>query len=180
MHRHLKHLPLIAAVATASSDSFAIPKSGEGLPSASVVDANGTSFDTASVKGRPLLIVYEDKDSGKDNQALKDELAAFAREGDYRDRIALVAVADVSSFNFWPARGFAKDAIRRESARAGTTVYCDWDGVFRERLTLTKGKSNVVLVGKDGKVLYAAHGAMGENARARFFSLLRGELGATK
>jgi len=157
-------------------EAWALPKEGDLLATAVLVDADGARFDTATTKGKPLLIVYEDKDSGKDNQTLKDELAALAKDGNYTQAVALVAVADVSAYDFWPARGFVKDAIRKESRKAGTTIYCDWDGSFRSKLSLNKGKSNIVLVGKSGKVLYAAQGAMGANARLRLFGLLKGEV----
>ena len=66
----------------------------------------------------------------------------------------------MSSYDFWPAKGFVKDAIREESRKAGTTIYCDWDGTFRKAYRLRQGISNVILVGKSGEVLFAAEGAL--------------------
>ena len=66
-----------------------------------------------------------------------------------------------------------KDAIREESKKAGTPIYCDWDGRFRSAFRLRAGISNVLLVGKDGSVVFAAEGALKAPARKRLLDLLK-------
>ncbi|MBP9114082.1 MAG: hypothetical protein KBF88_14820 [Polyangiaceae bacterium] len=160
----------------AVSLAFALPKEGDDVGKGTVVDVDGNTFTVESTLGKPLLIVYEDKNSGTQNNALKEELGTFARDPKYKSMVLLAAVADVSSYNFWPARGFVKDAIRKESTKANTPIYCDWTGAFREALGLTRGKSNIVFVDKAGKVRYVAAGSMGEGARKRLLDLIRKEV----
>ena len=101
----------------------------------------------------------------------------YITEGDTREAaVALAAVANVSAFNFWPVKGFVKDAIRKESKKQGTTIFCDWTGGFRKAFRLRDNASSVVLVGKDGNVLFAADGSISEDARARLIQLLRQEV----
>jgi len=156
--------------------SLALPKEGAEAPNARVEDADGKALQMSTLKGKPILIVYEDKDSAKQNQPLKDDLAKLAKGDKYKSKIALAAVADVSGYDWWPAKGFVKDAIREESKKQKTTIYCDWDGSFRKAYGIRKGVSNVILVGKDGRVLFAGSGALASNDRKRLIDLLGAEV----
>ena len=167
----------LAVALAAHGSALALPAEGEKAPNARVEDADGRQLEMKSLGGKPILIVYEDKDSSAQNQVLKDELAKLARGDRYKSAIALTAVADVSAYNFWPVKGFVKDAIRDESKKAGTTIYCDWDGSFRSRYRLREGVSSVVLVGRDGLVLFAAEGALSADRRSELLKLLRGQVG---
>lgn len=171
---------LVGAAASAlllPASAGALPKEGDDGPSATVEDADGFKFDPKAQKGyRPVLILYEDKDSAKQNQKLKDDLAKLAKGDKYKAKVALAAIADVSSFDFWPARGFVQDAIRGESKKAGTTIYCDWKGTFRQAFGLAKNTSNVVLIGKNGKVLFAKSGTLDDAARKRVLALLESQV----
>lgn len=168
-----------AALATAlvPSPSHALLKEGAEAPNARVEDADGKVLQLQSWKGKPILIMYEDKDSAAQNQALKDELAKLAKGDKYMKAIALAAIADVSAYDWWPAKGFVKDAIRDESKKQKTTIYCDWNGGFRKAYGIKKGVSNVILVSRDGKVLFAAEGALGADARKRLVGLLGQQVG---
>jgi hypothetical protein len=159
-----------------ATPAFAAPKEGDAAPNARVEDADGRSTELKAFKGKPILIVYEDKDSAQQNQALKNDLSKLAKGDRYKSSVALAAVADVSSYDFWPVKGFVKDAIREESKKQGTTIYCDWSGSFRTTYKLRRGVSNVVLVGKDGRVLFAAEGTVPGPQRKRLIKLLREQI----
>lgn len=162
-----------SAAALATSDALAVPREGASAPNATLEDADGRVSDLKALRGKPILIVYEDRDSAKQNEPLKKELGELARGDRYKSRIALAAVADVSAWDFWPAKGFVKDAIRDESKKQGTTIYCDWTGAFRNTYKLRRGVSSVVLVGKDGRVVFAAEGPVPAEQRKRLLGLLR-------
>lgn len=158
--------------------ALALPSVGVLRPAARVVDADDRDLDLRSVNGRPILIVYEDKESSKMNASLKDDLSRLARGDRYKNAVALVPVADVQGYDYWPVRGFVKDAIRDESKKIGATIYCDWDGSFRRSVGLRRGTSSVVLVGRDARVLFASEGALSKPERQRLLELLRAELEA--
>ena len=174
----LSTLSLALGVLPAAT-AFAVPKEGDAAPNARVEDADGRSTELKTWKGKPILIVYEDKDSAQQNAALKEDLAKLAKGDRYKSRVALAAVADVSSYDFWPVKGFVKDAIRDESKKQGTTIYCDWSGSFRTTYKLRRGVSNVVLIGKDGLVLFAAEGAVPAPQRKRLIKLLSEQIEGT-
>jgi hypothetical protein len=158
------------------SDASALPLAGAVRPEVQLTDAWDRSIRLSTYRGMPVLVVYEDKASSAQNAALKSELAVLARGEKYRRLIALVAVADVSGYDYWPMRGFVRSAIRSESTRQNTDIYCDWDGHVRSALGLERGQSNVVLYGGDGSVLYAHAGPMSVEARGTFIGLLRAQV----
>lgn len=166
---------IVAAALAATlipASTFALVKEGANAPNAKVEDADGKVLQMQSLKGKPILIVYEDRDSSKQNQLLKDDLAKLASGDKYKKTIALAAIADVSSYDWWPAKGFVKDAIKEESKKQKTTIYCDWDGGFRKAYGIKKGVSNIILVGRDGQVIFAVEGAMSADSRKRLVNLL--------
>jgi hypothetical protein len=174
--RKLASIFTLAAALLASAAATALPARGSKAPNAKVEDADGRVLWMKSLMGKPILVVYEDKDSATQNQPLKNDLARLAKGDKYKSVVALAAIADVSSYDFWPVKGFVKDAIRDESKKVGTTIYCDWDASFRAAYKLKEGTSSVVLVGRNGEVLFAAEGALSADARKRLLELLRSEV----
>ncbi|MBK8253178.1 MAG: hypothetical protein IPK82_10990 [Polyangiaceae bacterium] len=167
---------VVAGMSGTSLSALALPKIGDDAPLGKVEDADGKTLETKSLKGKPVLIVYEDRDSATQNEKLKKELSVLAKGDKYKSKVALAAVADVSSYDFWPAKGFVKDAIREESKKQGTTIYCDWNASFRKAFKLTKGKSSIVLIGKDNKVLFAGEGSLSDADRKKLVDLLKSEV----
>lgn len=174
--RSLIGMAAAGAALLLTAAASALPSEGDKAPNAKVEDADGRVLEMKNLKGKPILIVYEDKDSAKTNQIFKDELAKMAKGDKYRKVIALAAIADLSSYNWWPVKGFVKDAIRDESKKVGATIYCDWDGAFRSAYKLRAGTSNIVLIGKNGQVLFAAEGALKPEARKKVLELLKAEV----
>ena len=169
-------LVAFASVITIAASSDALVARGVVRPAARVVDANGRTLDLGSIQGRPTLVVYEDKRSATLNTQLKAELSRLARGERYRSAVALVPVADVRDYDFWPARGFVKDAIRSESKKIGATIYCDWDGSFGRTFGIQHGTSTVILIGKNGRVLHAQEGKLSPADTKQVLDLLRGEI----
>jgi hypothetical protein len=167
---------LLGLVVLFASHASALPVAGAVRPEVQLTDAWDRSIRLSTYRGMPVLVVYEDKGSSAQNAALKSELAVLARGDKYRRLIALVAVADVTGYDYWPIRGFVRSAIRSESSRQNTVIYCDWDGHIRAALGLERGQSNVVLYGSDGGVLFAHAGPLTADGRRAFVALLRAQV----
>ena len=168
----LASLAIVASLMLAST-ARGLPHPGTEIPSVRLLDAWDRAFDISRLASRPVLVVYEDKDSAAQNQEFKNELSALARGDRYRAAVGLVAIADVQGYDYWPVRGFVKDAIRDQSLKFGTVIYCDWDGAAQRALGLQRGTSSVVLYGRDGKVIFSHQGAMSTAERQEAFDLLR-------
>lgn len=164
---------LFLLVVPSATTAFASPKVGTARPNLKLVDAWARTYDTTEVGSRPLLVLYEDKDSANDNKAFKDELSKLAKGDAYKAKVVLLAVADLQGYDYWPTRGFVKDAMMSESRKAGTPIYCDWDGGAAKAFSVKPGVSNVMLYGKDGKLLFAYEGAMPEASRKELLEKLR-------
>jgi hypothetical protein len=172
-------LVAIALVTTgAARPAEAAPRVGVEPTDARAVDVDDRVFSIASAKGRPLVIVYEDRDSAKVNAATKRDLGELMKDGAIKGSLVVAAVADVSEYDSWPAKGFVKDAIREQSKKTGTTIWCDWSGGFRKALELRKGTSNVLVIGRDGRVKLAVEGALTEEQRRELSAIVRREASA--
>lgn len=166
-----------ALVLLTTASAWALPGTGSARPDLALVDGWDRTLVIDRSANKPILVVYEDKDSASQNQPLKDELAKLAKGDRYKTAIALLAVADVEGYDYWPIRGFVKDAIQSESAKFKTTIYCDWNGGVRSRLGLKKGVSSILLYGRDGKVLLSHEGPMPAEKRQQLVAMLRTEVG---
>ncbi len=164
------------ALAIVATQALALVPTGSLRPAGRVQDADDKTLDLRSINGKPILVLYEDKDSAKVNDLLKADLSRLAKGDRYRTAVALVPVADVQSFDFWPVRGFVKDAIRGESKKQGATIYCDWDGNLQRAAGFKRGTSSVMLIGRDARVLFTHEGSLPPEQRERLISLLRAEV----
>ena len=154
----------------------ALVPAGAVRPSAQVPDAEDRVLDLRAVNGKPTLVLYEDQDSAKLNAAFKEDLSRLARGDRYKNAVALVPVADLQSYDYWPIKGFVRDAIRSESRKVGATIYCDWDGGFQRAAGFRRGTSSVMLIGSDGRVRFSSEGQLSKEARERLIALLRVEV----
>lgn len=163
---------LAIAIAVSATYAHALPPVGEALPALKLVDADGVETPiTAS--GKPIVVFYEDKGSAPQNQALKDDIARVAPAEKYKEKVVFVAIADVVGYDYWPARGFVKSAVKKEQQKAGTPIYLDWDGAVRTKLKITPGVSNVIVYGRDGKALFSKAGALTPAERQMVLDILK-------
>jgi hypothetical protein len=163
----------ILVAATVLSSAVAAPKQGEVVPPVRVQRLDGAVFDTQSCARKITLIFYEDKDAAKVNLAFKNELGALRRNPGFKPNARIIAVADVSGHDHWPARGFVEDAIKAEERKSGEPIYLDWTGDFAKAIKAKKGASNIVLVGEDGKVILAHQGVVGDSVKDKVAAAMR-------
>lgn len=111
--------------------------------------------------GRVVVLLHQDRHSSDQNASFKEALGLLA--GRYPDRLQVVALADVGGYDFWPAKGYVKDALRPLSTEGGVTVLCDWKGAVRKAYGLTPKQSAVfVLLG--GELRHLTRGALSPRA----------------
>ena len=156
--------------------AHALPKLGERVPDVTVEDAWERQVAIARLGRKPLLLVYEDEGSAQQNAALKRELSRLAKGDHYKGKVTLLAVADLDGYDYWPVRGFVRDAVKSESRKQQVSIICDWNGALRKQLGLTKGKSNVVLYDRSGKVVSSHAGPLSDEERGALIGKLRAEL----
>ncbi len=108
--------------------------------------------------GVATLIVHEDQDGGKQNKATKDMIAAYHDPVANRAKLKVWPVADLQKWAWWPAKGHALADVKKLAAKNNTQILVDWSGTVRKAWGLAKGKNTLILVGTDGKVIFASEG----------------------
>ncbi len=161
------------------STVLALPALGSSEPKLRLPPVDGDALMLSSSLGRPTLIFYESKASRSQNWPLKKRLKDLVQEtSSYRERVALFPIVDLEGYDFWPVHGFAADAVRAEAKRIGWPIYCDWTGELRRALDVRSEMSTVILIDRNGKVVFAAEGPLEEQEQERILELLRIELHA--
>ena len=122
--------------------------------------------------GRVAIVVYEDRDGAHQNDPLKAELSTRARAATVPSNVTLIPIANLDGYNFWPAAGYARDAVRDAARTFGVEILIDWDGSLARWLTLGGGRSHVMIVAPDRSIVYRFAGPMNGPERHRFFEVL--------
>lgn len=79
----------------------------------------------------------------------------------------------MSAHDFWPARGFVKDAIKEEEQKSGTSISLDWSGSFGTPFAFQTGASNIVLLGSGNRVKLARTGVVPRPVREAILQELK-------
>ena len=154
----------------------ATPANGSKLPDIKLVDAWDRSRALSDYAGNTFVVFYEDKDSGAQSQPIKDELRKATMDDGSSLPITIVPIADVKGYDYWPARGFVKDAVKKETKKGGQIIFLDWDGSAASAFSATHGESTVILYGKDGKAVASHAGTFTQAEVKAFLSAVRASL----
>lgn len=128
-------------------------------PAVEVTDHAGRSHGFPD-RTQAVLLIYEDQDAAKQNTAAKDRLAQINADPQRRARVDVIAIADLSKWDWWPARKYALADIRKIATENKTTVYIDWKGALRKAWGLARSKSTLILLEPDGKVRFVSEGPL--------------------
>ncbi len=151
------------------------PAAAPALPLAPEFALEGTSGQTRRLRdyrGRVVILIYEDRDSNQQNDTLKRELADHARAQDLTRDVAVVPVANLSSYDFWPASGFARDAVVDIARQQGMEILIDWRNTMSGAYRFRPSTSYVMVLSRDGRVLFRHAGALQSRERMRFFTVI--------
>ena len=144
---------------------------------ATVSTTSGSDVKLASLRGKPTVVFYEDRDSTELNQSLKDELFKRGREEHLLKEVSVVAIANVKGFNWFPARNFVISAVKDTEKKAGVPVYLDWSGaLWNAPWKLPSKTASVVVLKSDGRLLLQFTGKLKPEERTAVFEALKGEL----
>ena len=157
---------------SAPGTAFALPTKGAEAVAVCVQDPEGRPFDLQDLRGKRVVLLYEDRGSSTMNEDVKLALLEHSKNLGRDAGVVGIAVADVSAYNHWPVKGMAKRAVRAKAKKLGLPIYCDWNGDFRERLDLRRRTSNLVVLEADGRVLFAAAGKLSEEQKREVFELV--------
>lgn len=162
-----------ATVLGPATAARALVKEGDRLGEFVLLDPDEKPLRFSAMAGRPVLIIYEDKDTSSQNRNFKQRLNRMARSGAMPAKFAVLPVADVHKFDFWPARQMARDQLKLRSRELGHVLFADWSGEAFKRIGVPGGSSVLVLVDAEGKVVFAAAGALENDRQVRLMQLIK-------
>lgn len=159
----LAPLTLTASIAVAESAQVAGALDAAPLLDARLADLDDHAallrgyYDTSSSASPVVVVLHQDRKSAKENADFKAQLARLSKQN--LSQLRVIALADVDGYDFWPAKGFVKDALR-PLRNQGATVLVDWRGSVRKLYGLSTGQSAVFVVGPSGELQALARGKL--------------------
>jgi hypothetical protein len=140
--------------------------------------SDGKEVALSRWRGKPVILFYEDRHSTTLNSPFKEALFARGQEQGLLEAAWVVAVANLESFNFFPARDIALSHVRAEEKKWGIPILVDLKGTLgAQPWNLPKKTSSVVLLDGTGTIVYRYSGRMKEEDMERFFQTLGTLLG---
>ncbi|WP_257454833.1 peroxiredoxin family protein [Archangium lipolyticum] len=140
--------------------------------------SDGKEVALSRWRGKPVILFYEDRHSTTLNGSLKDALFSRGQALGLLDAAWVVAVANLESFDFFPARGIALSHVREEEKKWGIPILVDLKGTLGVApWNLPTKTSSVLLMDGAGTVVYRYSGRMNEQERETFFQALSTLLG---
>lgn len=148
--------------------------SAEALLDAKLVDLADQPVSLRGLAGKVVVVVHQDRHSSEQNPALKDKLSALLAR--FPSDLKIVALADVGGYDFWPAKGYVKDALKSLDSGGGALVACDWKGAVRKAYKLKQKHSVVFVLSKAQAVVSMTSGQLSTEESERVVQRIEGEL----
>lgn len=140
----------------------------------SLEETSGQTRTMRAVRGRVVVIFYEDREHTDLNRELKETLHRFVIDNQLREQMTTYAVANTSSIGSGVIRDMARTAIRAIASQYGIQILLDWEGALQAApLSMRDGDANVAIVDRSGRLVWRHSGAIGEAERSSFFRSLR-------
>jgi hypothetical protein len=140
--------------------------------------SDGKEVALSRWRGKPVILFYEDRHSTTLNSPLKEALFSRGQALGLLDAASVVAVANLESFDFFPARGIALSHVRDEEKKWGLPILVDLKGTLgAEPWNLPTKTSSVLLLDDAGQVVFRYSGRMNDQDMAVFFHALGTLLG---
>lgn len=174
MHKVGSSLALAASLLTLGAEGSAQRRA----PDFALEGTSGATRRLSSYAGRVVILVYEDRDSSQQNDALKRELAARAQDATLSREVALLPIANLDGYGWWPARGFARDAVVDIARQQHHEILIDWSSTVARAYRFEPRTSHVLVIDRSGLVRYEAAGGLDAAQRAEFFRVLETVVGS--
>ncbi len=141
----------------------------------------GEHVQLASFRYRVNVAFYEDRAHTGDNEALKGELGRFIADNHLEGRLAMLALANASDYNYAPASSLVRTGVRAVAERIGIDILLDFDGtMLRAPIRCQNAASNVLVIDRAGRILFRHSGIVGSSERTQLYRTVRRALAASR
>lgn len=128
-----------------------------------------------SLRGKVVVVLHQDRHSSEQNPQFKEKLSGLVAR--FPKELQVVALADVGGYDFWPAKGYVKDALKPLDSGGGAIVACDWKGSVRKAYRLKQKQSVVFVLGKSLELLRMTQGQLSAPESEQLVSQVEAALG---
>lgn len=136
--------------------------------------SSGGTRSLQALRGRVVVLFWEDRERQRQNTALKRELGRFAGDPTITRAVSVVAVADLSAYDFAPARGISRAAIGLIAPAVGIEILLDWRQTLGSPpFSLNAGRSNVMVIDSAGREVLRREGQLDATQRAEIIDAVR-------
>jgi hypothetical protein len=126
---------------------------------------------------KPTVLFYEDRDSTKLNQHVKDALFDAGSKQGLLASVDVVAVANVAKYDWFPARDFVLKAVRDVERAFRVPVYLDFKGQLAQPpWSLPATTSTVVVLTKTGIPVKTFKGRLSDGELQQLFAAVEAQL----
>ena len=174
-------LALVAPWALVSAQEVSVPAA----PSADVIatpgepvdfdieETSGVTRNLRDLRGRVVVIWYEDREHTDTNHALKLELHQYIVDNHLEGQVTNYGVANVRGID-GVVRDMARTAIRAMASQYGIQILLDWEGVLQAApFDCADHEANFLLVDREGRVRYRHVGELMGAHRSEMYRMLR-------
>lgn len=168
---------VLAVLVAGNAGAGPAPETGARIMDARVETSSGGAVQLATRWGKPTVLFYEDRESTALNQRVKDALFERGQALGLLEAISVVAVANVATYDWFPARNFVLAAVQGVERQFKVSVYLDFEGALAMApWQLPAGGSTIVLLDARGVQQGRWTGRLSEDQREALFSALEGLL----
>lgn len=164
-------LIVLSVLSTSRADG---PVIGRAAPFFRVESGDKKELTLDMIKGKLVLLFYEDKDSTLKNIAIKNDLRKLfnAQPDNKKSDIFRLLVIDCTGA-FWPFKVIWRDKLIEHSRKEGFTLYGDWDGEMLKNYHLVEDDSNIIIIDQEGIVRYFYAGQLPTIEMEKLKSILK-------
>lgn len=138
-----------------------------------IEETSGVSRNLRDLRGRVVIVWYEDREHTDTNYALKLELHEFIVDNHLTNDITTYGVANLAGVD-GVIRDLARTAIRAMAQRYGIQILLDWEGLLAQApFSCADHDANFVLVDRQGRIRYRHTGEMMGANRTEMYRVLR-------
>lgn len=141
----------------------------------------GHTVRLASLRDRVRVVFYEDKDHIAQNEQLKGTLGRFIADNQLESELALLPIANADGFRFEPAASLVRAGLAEAARRIHLDILIDWNRrLYDEPFSLSSGASCVVVIDRDGRIVFRHVGEVQAAQQTALFRAIRRTLRAAR
>ena len=132
---------------------------GKAAPFFSVASGDDENLTLDMLRGKVIILFYEDREVVKKNQELKDYLKSLykGQPEAVKENIFRLVVINCSEASL-VTRPIWRTKLREGSMRQGMTIYGDWTGTMLTDYQMQDHDSNFLIIDGNGIIRYTAIG----------------------